>query len=303
MHVFGFDLATGQRVEIADLPITANAESVTMPRAKWSPDRRHVLLFDVDDTARVLDTASKALTTLSPDPGGTDVIGSEIWGPSGDRIARLVNGPKNSELAILDLSGTELERIALAIPSGYAGLSAWSPDGSAMVLTGCRPCDAPKVVSHDHLYIVPLDGSPVRELLDESPGWLSGPVWSPDGVSIAVETVAGIVVVDLGTGRQKLVSSGRADSPTWSPDGKRIAFTHRDESGDILGISIVDRDGAHPANLTTGHDESPAWSPDGKWLVFDRVSGDPHQNPPSAWVISASGGEPRLIATNSTADW
>jgi Tol biopolymer transport system component len=305
MQVFGFDVATGQRVEIADL---ASLGSVTTPSADWLPDRRHVLLFDIDGYARaIVDTATRALTTPIPYREGTGDRGSEIWGPSGDRVARMVYGSANSELAILDLSGSEVDRIPLDIPSGFAGGLAWSPDGSAIVLTGCRPCfsgskEAPMVIGHQHLYVVPLDGSPVRELLDET-GNLGGPAWSPDGASIAASTDAGIVVVDLPTGRQELVSSGRDDTPKWSPDGRRIAFTHRDKSWNVLGISIVDRDGAHPADLTSGYDGSPAWSPDGEWLVFQHVSGDPHQNPPSVWVISASGGVPRLIALNATADW
>lgn len=109
---------------------------------------------------------------------------------------------------------------------------------------------------------------------------------SPDGKSFLMTTMDtwsewgyGLGVVDLATGKRKLIARG-AHSGAWSPDGSRIVFV-RDRkgvkacdwdfdctpSGDLFRANA---DGSAVTRLTsTKRDEmSPSFSPDGSRIVF-----------------------------------
>lgn len=310
MHVFGLDEATDERVPIVELPSTSSTSYGPATWANWSPDRSHVLLFDINGHLRgITDVASHGFTTISSGEDEYDTaLGDNqmTWGPTGDRFAWLGRGAMDSTSSVVtsDLSGREISRLALAFrPS--AGQPSWSPDGSAILITGCVPCEVgqkgepPTLIGHEHLFIVPVDGSPVRALLDIPASFVDGAVWSPDGAAIAYSTGAGIATVVVADGRETVVTHGHDLWPAWSPDGRHIAFGRLDDEANSVGIHVVDVDGTNLTRLTDGRDDKPDWSPDGNWLVFGR-RGDMY---PSVWVVAADGGEPRLIAKDATADW
>ncbi|MEA2632077.1 MAG: hypothetical protein QOE66_2296, partial [Chloroflexota bacterium] len=120
---------------------------------------------------------------------------------------------------------------------------------------------------------------------------------------IACSTSTGIAVLDVATGRTRQLTSGADREPAWSPDGRRIAFARTGADALSLGVFVVATDQTQTTQLTSGRDESPAWSPDGDWLVFARTDYSEGIPQPNAWVVPASGGDPRLVATNATADW
>ena len=79
-------------------------------------------------------------------------------------------------ILIRDVDGGDPRLLPLPPDAQASGLS-WSPDGSAILLNGCRPWNnrdpsyadqTPTAVQHSHLFIVPVDGSAVRELLDDT---------------------------------------------------------------------------------------------------------------------------------------
>jgi TolB protein len=92
-------------------------------------------------------------------------------------------------------------------------------------------------------------------------------------------------------------------SPAWSRDGRRIAFAR--DNGTGRGIYVMDADGGNLARLTSasieGGDRSPLWSPDGAWVVFSRVAPDGGLG--DLFIVSSTGGEPRLLEQNAVADW
>jgi WD40-like Beta Propeller Repeat len=310
--VVAIDAGTGRQTLLGALP----GGVVNPYRFQRSADGSHVLATDQDmisaaslqaptdasralgfiDATKIIDACCKRDTTTSTD-----------LSPRGDRIALVRHNGGPLEVVILDVGGGGLQR--LSVPRGmdfFGGLS-WAPDESALVAYGCRPCNQAQSPSqrqtpfHAHLYVIPLDGSPWRELLDVDNGMVTAS-WSPDGATLATTTwfcpsgsfmprcdPAGskttLGTVPVAGGLPTTLAEGPAlFGMAWAPDGTRIAYRTND------GLYVVSPDGTDLVRLDDGADAGPGWSPDGQWLVFQR-------SPLDFWIISAGGGAPRRIAT------
>jgi WD40 repeat protein len=271
--------------------------------------------------------ASRDVAWIAGDRGNGNVNGDYAEGyalsPHGDRIAAIqvdeFDRPKR--LIVLDVGGSGVQEIAL--PSGVksAFVRSWSPDESAILVSGCRPCNKAQSPSehqtaeHSHLYIVPLDGSPWRELLDVNNEYLDA-TWSPDGSTLAVThgaCVAGthmprcppgystlsLLNLQDETERPITAPTESAEWAAWSPDGRRIAFIGG-KAGEILkdgGVFVVDADGTGPIKLADTNSSTPTvWSPDGQWLLYQK-------NWTEWWVVSVNGGQPRLFGAYGGVTW
>ena len=120
--------------------------------------------------------------------------------------------------------------------------------------------------------------------------YLSPPVWSPDGDTIAYVRDGIAYVRD---GRTWTVSAGGADhrlfllsgTMRWSRDGTRIAY------GSGNGIWTVNSDGAGPQQLTTSG-AAPVWSPDGAKIAYVNRG---------IWVMNSDGAGPQQLTTSGAA--
>lgn len=314
---------------------------------QWAPDRKHVLMTDqfLQRTlilAAPTDAGRKLIFICCDLPtdvwqGGSSPEDGWVLSPRGDRVAALhtseiqipgAHGPTGGitdGVVVADIDGTGLH--ALLLPPGAdvrgGGLS-WSPDQSAVAVRACLPCNnadygkPPTTVQHEHLFIVPLDGSPVRELLDETRGGFFPPAWSQDGSTLATvlaechpgevmpdchsdQTFSLMLVAVADGGQRTLVTGDQVGgplegigAPMWSGDGRRIAFSASSGDGTDSNIFVVDADGSNLIKLVDG--SLVQWSPDGEWLLFSRPPAD--QNVSSdLWIIAANGSEPRHLGT------
>jgi Tol biopolymer transport system component len=117
------------------------------------------------------------------------------------------------------------------------------------------------------LFVVDPDGGKPRKVLS---GCVEAFAWSPDGNSIAVsrlikdnEPDTEVLVLDLRSGRQRVVAKEGGGVPAWSPDGSKIAF----EGGS--GVYVVSSGGtSKPTNVSPPSAYWPAFSPDGRYVAF-----------------------------------
>lgn len=306
IHASTIDPQTGESTASWDLPFTSSSMSTPSVQPAWSPDRRHVLLYDWNNgLVAIVDISTGTLAK----PAGYDPTGitGYTWAPGSDRIAR-VSGDAADGVSVDDLTGHLLARFEVPVDAMIDSPPAWSPDGSSLVVTGCLPCDtslkgSPPTPNQSQLFVMPVDGSPVRAIPITSALPMVMPAWSPDGTSVAFATGSGIWTMSVADGQQRAVTSGPDMDPRWSPDGSRLAFRSTGEL-DGGGIVVVDLDGGRRTPVTNELDSRPQWSPDGTWILFSRITapgGGP--SPDDIWIVPAIGGEPRLISTGATAGW
>ncbi len=127
------------------------------------------------------------------------------------------------------------------------------------------------------------------------------PSWSPDGRQLAVRSPRRALTVVDTRGRlvRRLVAdaSSRAD---WAPDGRRLVVTRSTPAR--TDLATIGRDGRGLRWLTSSprrEETSPVWSPDGKQVAYlvHRVGEDELAE---LWIVRASGGRPRKVATLGT---
>jgi hypothetical protein len=312
--VFLLDPGTGARTVLGTLPGYSRAGRA--PR--YAFQRAHagnVVLVDAPDPVRIQDVtpeggdfdfryALDVQATCCPEFSAEGLT----LGPRGDVVAMVRHSRFDVplEVATANLDGAVSARLPVPADMNFFGLLGWSPDESSLVAYGCRPCNQAETPTekqtpfHGHLYLLPLDGSPWRELLDEDNGQPNG--WFfPDGSRLLtgtwpcaegsfmprcdpVESPAFISVVDLVTGNEtKLADTPGLTYLALSRDGDRVAYRT------TTGMFVMGADGTGPVKVDSDEGYGIQWSPDGQWLMFQRGY--------DIWIVPAAGGSPRQIAS------
>ena len=304
-HVFTLDPTTQARRELAALSYdVTDLQRGNSVLVRWLSDRRTVALFSRIDqifAGDQIDAETGAVT-----PPATVIQSLSADGTLGART--------EEDIVIFDRQGQIVRHLPLPPTQFLSDLGPWSPDGLSIAASGCQPCNiggkGPDSTNRQHLYLLPVDGSPARALGDVASdgGFNNDLAWSSDGGTIAA-SMGGIVLVDVASGRiTRLTSNPNDVQPTWSDDGRRIAFLRSFGSG--LGIWVMDADGTNLARLTTApaepvdnssEDWMPIWSPDGSTILFTRrIAGVTFGD---VWQVPSSGGTPALLFQNAVADW
>ncbi len=161
-----------------------------------------------------------------------------------------------------------------------------SPDGATMVAVNPNS-------SHDLVAVDP-DGGGWSCVLCGVPdlGW--GSVSADGAVAYRHHRggVAEIVIRETDGSERPLTPVGSEGwCPSFSPDSRRIAFLANEPGGGGRDLQVISREGGQSVTLATDVEgpEYPSWSPDGRFLAY--AAGTPIK----VWVVSAAGGEPRLV--------
>ncbi len=338
--LFSLDAGTGAKTLLGTTAEDCSAHQLNL---QWAPDREHILMTDdLGTEPMALDTltaAGRGLTFICCDlptdvwQGGANQSQGWVLSPAGRRVAAIhtsgfqVPGEEGvtgiaDGIVVANIDGSG--RTFLPLPAGadIRGAASWSPDETALVVAACLPCNRARLgepataENHEHIYVVPVDGSTPRDMLDDTTGYSWTPAWSPDGSTFAIgrreclsewvplecsgEVRSSLVLVDALSGSQRvLISDGQLGQavevgvPLWSGDGARVAFTAFPEVGDPPTVFVVDADGTNLVDL--GEGSVIQWSPDGDWLLVSRPSGD--DSFIDLWITRADGNDARYLGT------
>ncbi|ATE63747.1 alpha/beta hydrolase family protein [Rhizorhabdus dicambivorans] len=262
------DSATG-----AQRPLVADA---SQPR--WSPDGRRLAYVAADAKGKPQlhvrwmagagagDGATVKVTGL---PDAPQAI---AWSPDGRSLAYVMRVP--GEGLKLGKAPAKPEGAEWAKPLEVIDRVDYRNDGGGYVEPG-----------YDHIFLVPADGGPARQLTfgDYNDG---GPLsWTPDGRSILFSAVRKpdwqqnifdpeIYALDVASGAIRALTSreGPDVSPIVSPDGAKVAYLGYDDkrlSYQNSLLYVMNRDGSGARAVTASLDRSiddVRWAPDGRSL-------------------------------------
>jgi Tol biopolymer transport system component len=178
--------------------------------------------------------------------------------------------------------------------------ASWSPDGTRIAF-----------LDGDVLAVSAASGADVRQLaagIVPPSSDVSGPVWSPDGASIAIATTSAagssIEIVPVDGSETHIAFDGAGDNvdPSWARDGSTLAFERFDGGRWTIWLVAPDGTGAHEAVGGGADNRFPQWSPaDGRLaFVSDRAG---------AWglYVGAPDGSAQeligMVAPDSPARW
>ena len=128
------------------------------------------------------------------------------------------------------------------------------------------------------------------------------PRWSPDGKSIAYESLGqgtrDIFILELGGQPRRLTENASAATPAWSPDGKQLVFMTDREGAPALWTMNVDGTKARRLSPPGAIDRWPDWSPDGTRIAFSSlVAGDEE-----LFIMNTDGSERRRLTVRAGED-
>jgi Tol biopolymer transport system component len=164
--------------------------------------------------------------------------GMPHWSPDGKQIAFSGGTPgKPSRIYVVPSDGGPVRQVTNGEGGKYGdGDPSWSPDGASLAF-GANNNDA---ADEESIHAVDLKTNQVSALPGSEGIW--SPRWSPDGRFIAALSGSGVnklILYDLHTRKQILLSGPSSACPTWSRDGASLFFA--DDSPWIRRIWIRDR--------------------------------------------------------------
>jgi Tol biopolymer transport system component len=195
-------------------------------------------------------------------------IAAESAGPAGTpapTVERIVfSSDRSGDWRIwrVNPDGSDMVQLTEGQPDENDVDPVFSPDGKAILFTSTRGGAA-------GVWQMRADGKEMKRICNGDQA-----EWSPDGKEIAFRRDEQIVVRNLESGAERVLTTkdyAHCSGPAWSPDGRTIAFACRWE-GDNALFTVPSAGGA----ITKVYDSEPAcephWSPDGARLVYETES-------------------------------
>lgn len=139
-----------------------------------------------------------------------------------------------------------------------------------------------------YLYDRVSERETVLAALDAHESYVNDPTFSPDGALLAYTRTwpqddrwqSQLRLVELASGRDRVLYAGPARAPSFSPDGARLAFL------DGANLMLTTPAGDEPRQLaaiegspapSVGYPDAPVWSPDGSALAYAVEHDDCHR--------------------------
>jgi TolB protein len=231
----------------------------------------HISLSENDPAPIVLTSTGGGISDFAVSQDGTRIAYSAF------------NDQNGIDLWLMSVSGQDA-RIIVNCGIDMCSGPAWSPDGLRLAYSREEvPPEENTRPNPPHIWTVAISSGQTAPLFQDSQILGYDPTWSPDGRLLALydDNVSGIRVLDLESGKQKVLETQQGLMGSWSPDGSRMLFTtlHIREDQTVTELllvdfntdeirSIIDTDSAY-TDIGV-----PAWSPTGEWIALNLRSED-----------------------------
>ncbi len=241
----------------APLPVTRDDWLDTDPA--WMPDGQSVVFSS--DRGGTMDVWEKRLGAA---PGAgmlqlTSRFGAETSpavSPDGSRLAWLDERGNLRVSLRAGGSGSDDEGEALFEGTRGLGSPSWSADGETVAISTLARFSSRFREGRNRIALVAASSGEAR-LLDEPASSFGsrdgdGPVFSPDGRSLAFAHDGGLAILDLDgsgspTGAPRSIFEGPADYPGWAPDGSSLTIL---SGSRVLRVPV---DGGDPETIPIRH--------------------------------------------------
>ena len=256
--------------------------SEDLANPSWSQDGNQVVYHagQIETMHHYSNTPGRQLLGLVPEPG-FELAHASGWpavSPDGRTLVVSERTPSDDRMALVmwDVDGTNPRRVYQDDVT-VMGLE-WSPDGRWLTF-GAGGFFLSRSSQPAEIMIMKADGSDVRAVTS-GPGNAGFPSWSPDGAEIVYrywtenERGEGLRIVDVATGRSRVLTTQYDTLPFWSPKGDVIMFTRYAPDDrfpyDEFDIYTIRSDGTDLKRLThaEGNDAHSLWSPDGDQILW-----------------------------------
>ena len=239
-------------------PLVSNAGDKDAPSLSPTGDR--VVFAWTNEQGNNVDVYVKMASGGPPlrITAGTLTETNPAWSPDGQRIAFLrtglagVNG-ENGYYVVPALGGEE-RKIAPSyrVPNMNGGTNlAWSRDGKSLTICDRLTPDGPAA-----MFTADVETHAVKTLI-EGKGYVSNPIYSPDGTKLAYTRGPGFIshdlfVMDLKTGssRQLTKELRSIAGVAWTPDSRSLVFSSNRHG--LFSLWRIDAAGGEPQPLTVG---------------------------------------------------
>ena len=266
------------------LAFTSGEKSAPEDRANpsWSRDGDRVVYHagQLETMHHYSNTAGRRLLGTVAKPG-FELVHASGWpavSPDGRTLVVSERTPSADRMALVlwDVDGTNPRRVYQDDVT-VMGLE-WSRDGRWLTF-GAGAFFLGRSRQPAEIMIMKADGSEVRAVTS-GPGNAGFPSWSSDGTEIVYrywtgnERGEGLRIVDVATGKSRVLTTEYDTLPFWSPRGDVIMFTRYAPDDrfpyDEFDIYTIRPDGTDLTRLTDaeGNDAHSLWSPDGNFILF-----------------------------------